>query len=81
MLELDIVAAYYYQAGSIEAGLKHDKQLREAVRLLQSPEEYRKLLTPKKPKETTQLTGLPKKPATPVAVKKKPLTTIFDAIA
>ena len=48
MLELDIVAAYYYQAGSIEAGLQYDKQLKEAVRLLQSPAEYKKLLTPKK---------------------------------
>jgi carboxyl-terminal processing protease len=48
MLELDIVAAYYYQAGSIEAGLHYDKQLKEAIRLLQSPAEYKKLLTPKK---------------------------------
>ena len=48
MVELDIIAAYYYQAGSIEAGLKYDKQLKEAVRLLQSPDEYQKLLKPKK---------------------------------
>jgi carboxyl-terminal processing protease len=81
ILELDIIAAYYYQAGSIEAGLKYDKQLREAIRLLQSPEEYKKLLTPKKAKETTQLIGLPKKQTTPVALKKKPLMTVFDAIA
>ena len=47
MLELEIIAAYYYQAGAIEAGLKYDKQLKEAVRLLQSPEEYRQLLAPK----------------------------------
>ena len=47
MLELEIIAAYYYQAGSIEAGLKYDKQLKEAIRLLQSPDEYRQLLTPK----------------------------------
>ena len=47
MLELDIIAAYYYQAGAIEAGLKYDKQLKEAMRLLQSPGEYRQLLTPK----------------------------------
>ena len=47
MLELEIIAAYYYQAGSIEAGLKSDKQLKEAIRLLQSPEEYRQLLAPK----------------------------------
>ena len=48
VLELDIIAAYYYQAGAIEAGLKYDRQLKEAVRLLQSPEDYKKLLTPKK---------------------------------
>jgi len=46
VLELDIIAAYYYQAGAIEAGLKYDRQLKEAIRLLQSPEEYHKLLTP-----------------------------------
>ena len=45
VLESDIIAAYYYQAGAIEAGLNYDKQLREAVRLLQNPEEYKKLLT------------------------------------
>lgn len=44
MIELDIIAAYYYQAGAIEAGLAYDKQLQEAVRLLQSPDEYRKTL-------------------------------------
>ena len=47
MLELEIITAYYYQAGAIEAGLKYDKQLTEAVRLLQSPDEYRQLLAPK----------------------------------
>lgn len=48
ILELDIVAAYYYQAGSIEAGLNYDKQVKEAERLLKSPEEYQKILLPKK---------------------------------
>jgi len=48
MIELDIVSAYYYQSGGIEAGLNHDKQLKEAERLLKSPEEYRKILQPKK---------------------------------
>ena len=46
MLEMDIVGAYYYQAGSIEAGLNYDKQLKEAERLLRNPEEYHKLLKP-----------------------------------
>ena len=46
MLELDIIAAYYYQAGAIEAGLNYDKQLREAEQLLRSPEKYRQILQP-----------------------------------
>ena len=45
MLELDLSAAYYYQSGAMEAGLAYDKQLQEAVRLLQSPEEYRKVMS------------------------------------
>lgn len=48
ILELDIVAAYYYQAGSIETGLNYDKQLKEAERLLKTPEEYQKILQPNK---------------------------------
>ena len=48
VLELDIITAYYYQAGSIQAGLQYDKQLEEAIRLLRQPETYKKLLTPKK---------------------------------
>jgi carboxyl-terminal processing protease len=45
-IELDIIAAHYYQAGSIEAALADDKQMREAVRLLKSPDEYRNILRP-----------------------------------
>ena len=44
VIEADIIAAYYYQAGAIEAGLNYDKQLKEAERLLKNPEEYKKLL-------------------------------------
>ena len=47
-LELDIISAYYYQSGALQAGLAYDRQLKEAVRLLNSPAEYRKLLEPKK---------------------------------
>ncbi len=46
MLELDIIAAYYYQRGSIEAGLANDRQLTEAEELLKSPEKYAKVLAP-----------------------------------
>jgi carboxyl-terminal processing protease len=45
ILEEDIIAAYYYQSGSIEAGLDYDKQVKEAERLLKSPKEYLKILS------------------------------------
>ena len=48
IVEQEIIAAYYYQSGAIEAGLGYDKQLKEAIRLLKNPEEYKKLLAPKK---------------------------------
>lgn len=50
ILELDIISAYYFQGGSIEAGLYADKQLKEAERLLKSPAEYRKILEPRQKK-------------------------------
>lgn len=46
LLENDIVAAYYYQGGAIRNSLRYDKQVKEAVRLLNIPEEYKKLLRP-----------------------------------
>ena len=53
LLEQDIISAYYYQAGTIEASLGYDKQLKEAIRLLKNQEEYKKLLTPSR-KDTVQ---------------------------
>lgn len=50
ILELDIISAYYFQGGSIEAGLYADKQLKEAERLLKNPAEYRKILEPRQKK-------------------------------
>lgn len=50
ILELDIISAYYFQSGSIEAGLSGDKQLKEAERLLKAPAEYRKILEPRQKK-------------------------------
>ena len=47
LLENDIVAAYYYQKGAIENSLRYDKQVKEAIRLLQNPDEYAALLQPK----------------------------------
>lgn len=47
LLANDIVSAYYYQAGAVENSLRHDKQWKEAVRLLENLEEYTSLLCPK----------------------------------
>jgi len=44
-LEQDILMAYYYQAGVVEAGLRSDNQYLEAVRLLNTPDEYKRLLS------------------------------------
>lgn len=48
MIEQDILSAYYYQAGMIEAGLSSDKQLQEAVKVLNDKAMYNKLLNLKK---------------------------------
>ena len=48
LLENDIVAAYYFQAGAIQNSLRYDKQVKAAVKLLKSPEEYGKILHPVK---------------------------------
>ena len=48
LLENEIVAAYYFQAGAIQNSLRYDKQIKEAVKLLNSPEEYSKILRPTK---------------------------------
>lgn len=50
LLESEIISAYYYQAGAVEAGLNHDKQLKEAERLLLSQDEYRRILRPESKK-------------------------------
>ena len=48
LLENDIVAAYYFQGGAIRNSLRYDKQVKEAMKLLDSPEEYQKILSPAK---------------------------------
>ena len=48
MIAADIMAAYYFEKGSLENSLRNDKQFAEAARLLGNPEEYQKLLQPKK---------------------------------
>ncbi len=44
ILANDIVAAYYYQRGAIANSLRGDKQMEEATRLINTPEEYGKIL-------------------------------------
>lgn len=80
ILESEIIAAYYYQRGTIEAGLNYDKQVKEAIRLLKNQEEYKKILQPKKPKQTAQLIQLQKK--SPVNITKTaPKQMIFSDLA
>lgn len=40
----EIVTCYYFQRGSVEQSLTWDKQMKEGIKLLQSPEEYGKIL-------------------------------------
>lgn len=47
VLTNDIVAVYYYQAGSVQNALRTDKQVKAAFDLLKKPDEYRRILQPK----------------------------------
>ena len=47
IIEGDIVAAYYFQAGAIENGLRYDTQAKKAIELLLDKEKYASLLSPK----------------------------------
>ena len=81
ILESEIISAYYYQAGAIEASLNYDKQLKEAIRLLKNPEEYKKLLAPQKPIDTSfQPIKLRGKSTGDITLKEKKME-IFSAIA
>ena len=79
VIEADIIAAYYYQAGSIESGLRYDCQVKEAQELLKDQEEYKKILAPKKPKETSSIIRIDKKRVENLSLKGKKLE-IFSAI-
>ncbi len=57
MIERDIVAAYYFQEGTMKAAMRYDKQLKEAERVLNDEKEYHRLLSAPKgnaPKEEKQ---------------------------
>ena len=45
MIEQDIISAYYFQAGRLEAALEYDKAVKEAERILNAPEEYERILS------------------------------------
>lgn len=53
LLEQDIVGAYYYQGGQLQLGLRGDKTLLEAERILSTPDEYQRLLNAGRPSVTT----------------------------
>ena len=50
LIAADLMTAYYFEKGSLENSLRNDKQFAEAARLLGNPNEYQKLLQPKKEK-------------------------------
>lgn len=48
MIEQDIISAYYFQSGRVEAALEHDKTMKEAERILNTPGEYERILSAQK---------------------------------
>ena len=44
LIEQDIVSAYYYQGGQVQIGLRQDKTIQEAERILNTEGKYEKLL-------------------------------------
>ena len=48
MIEQDIVSAYYYQGGELQVGLRNDKTLQEAARILTTEGEYARILNGEK---------------------------------
>jgi carboxyl-terminal processing protease len=44
LLEEEICARYYFEKGQVEARFDNDKELQEAIKILQNPERYKKIL-------------------------------------
>ena len=44
LIEQDIVSAYYYQGGQVQVGLRTDKTIQEAERILNTEGEYQRIL-------------------------------------
>ncbi len=51
MIESDIISAYYYQSGTVEAALTHDKTVAAAVELLSDGNRYASTLSPRAAKK------------------------------
>ena len=47
LLKMEIVTRYYYQKGKIEAGLRNDPELANAIATLKDTEKYSAILTGK----------------------------------
>ncbi len=47
IIEKEIASRYFYQKGKIEVGLKNDKEIKEAIKILNTPAEYKKILQQK----------------------------------
>ncbi len=47
LLKMEIVTRYYYQKGKIEAALKHDPDLADAIAMINDPEKYSAILSGK----------------------------------
>lgn len=45
LLEDEIVSRYYYQSGRLEASIKYDQEINEAIKLLATPEKVKTILT------------------------------------
>lgn len=54
LIAADLMAAYYFEKGSLENSLRNDKHFAEAARLLGNAEEYQKLLQPKKQEDVSK---------------------------
>jgi len=48
LLEEEICARYYFEKGQAEARLDNDKEVQEAIKILQNPERYKKILSKNK---------------------------------
>ena len=55
LITTEIVGAYYFKAGTVQNSLNYDKQMKEACRLINNPDEYRSVLAaPKTPQQPQQ---------------------------